>query len=554
MKFESKWWACWLYILALVVFLLVLFGCSLDRFSEFSIVSSSLSSNGIIGTEKEPITLTFTKEIAKPGASSYISIEDDNGSSIGIKCTVDEKAMIILPDEEWKPYTRYWLIIDRGLTDVYGRSLDNNYYIPFQSTDVLLPVSAIIISPEVKNNKIEEEINVFEILFSSPVDKESIERAFSIVPDLDGYFEWIEPEDLSEKEDLISLGYTGDKLIFTPLEPIIPNNVYSVIISEDGLDKSGFHIERFERSFEYKPNTPFPAVDRILVDNEVIFDLSALNQNSGNQSCSQCENIRIENKTFIITYDRAEKSCEVQFEFSEPIDPVSFKEKLSISPSAEFELQWYGQSLAGIRLQENLEIQKYYSIELKNGVESNESILMQYGYLIEIFTGGDFSTFLSFYADDFTTLQINGELFDDDLPVVIDSVQTGKDDEGYFIRIIYTDPAENIDPSSLEAKVDIELLFENPIYVPEIDRATVQDGTTLNFVMGQDPISRDKTGIIQGFNWLASNRCVLNLSGLGNNNIYSFSIMGGESGVIDSHENYMKDDVLYYFKLIIEES
>ena len=86
------------------VFMLSLTGflgssCSFDMFSDFSVVSVNLPENGIIGTERQPVEIVFTKRANKNSAASSIHIETDTSGEINFVMNVDGRKVRLTPEE-----------------------------------------------------------------------------------------------------------------------------------------------------------------------------------------------------------------------------------------------------------------------------------------------------------------------------------------------------------------------------------------------------------------------------------------------------------------------
>jgi len=64
------------------------------------------------------------------------------------------------------------------------------------------------------------------VKFSEPMNKNSVESAFSILPEVNGSFSW-----------------DGDTLIFTPSSPLENVTTYTVVISDNAMSETGVHLE-----------------------------------------------------------------------------------------------------------------------------------------------------------------------------------------------------------------------------------------------------------------------------------------------------------------------
>ncbi|RKY03672.1 MAG: hypothetical protein DRP55_00850, partial [Spirochaetes bacterium] len=196
-----------------------------------------------------------------------------------------------------------------------------------------------------------------------------------------------------------------------------------------------------------------------------------------------------------------------------------------------------------------LALAENYRVELGTNVKSTDGLALKNKYLISGIVLGDYSRYLSFYANSFTELSIDAALSNGGTPVPVTNVTSGLDDDGNFINISYTDPS---DPEDLEATILLTMKFLSDNYIPFIKKDSLQDAVNFSFVAGTNPGTFSKTGNINGYEWISGNECILKVGETGKDNIYHLHISGDSSGVLDNHDNYMKDDIDYYFKLKIQ--
>jgi len=510
-----------------IFILIIIFACSLDTFSNFSVVSVSITENEVIGTEKKEIEIVFTKNVDNKKAEDNIRIEKDSSGEISFKHAILGNHVIITPEEKWLPHERYWLIISKEITDIYGKEMGKDFYLSFQSTDGLLPVSAVLVSPEIFCGILTNETHSIQIAFSSDVDRNSIEREFSISPGIDGYFEW-----------------TSDSSFKYHFEDSLEkNSFYSIQISNNAKDQYGYAIKSFFREFEYYPNQEYPGLNAVILDSLEIF-------NAGDPSTYS-----IEGGYFIIGYDEAEKDLVLRIEFSKPIEKTTFKDNFQVSPFREWHEVWLDEYTIEISFEENLKIDEYYEITINKMIKDMDGLNLQNNYVINMHVNGKNSQFLEFYAEDFTHLSVNSDdvelwLGSSKIDNGVQNVLLEKDNEGYVIKIDYDETkisAEDI--PDIEVKWRVLLRFNDPIYVPVIDQKSLQDSLNFGLIFGNDSYS----GSINSFNWEvgAGNECQVYTGEIGTDNVYFFSIDGGSKGVIDERQNYMEDDIKYFFKVIL---
>jgi len=513
------------------------FSCSFDVFEDFCVVSVSVKRNGVIGTGKQAITVTFSKDIDQDNnqdndqgndqgnAEDNIRIETDSNAQVSIRHDVSNNIVVIEPESSWSPHERFWLIVSKEIEDVYGKQMSRDFYLPFQSTLDLSMAYALISSPEIVNGIVTTEVDSIDIVFNSEVDKQSVQRAFSINPSVNGYFKWTSDSSFSYKLN----------------EKLKKNSFYSVQISDNAEDIYGYRIKSFVRDFEYFPNEEYPVVQKAFAGSSEIF------------SIIDPLTYTIEDGCFIVGYDEAEKDVIVRFEFSKAINKSMIKDNFEVSPFAEWRELWLDESTLEIFFEENLKIDEYYELKLKRTIQDTFGLNLQNDYLFNLHINGENSKFIEFYAANFTDLDIDldgVELWLDGSKIDngVQNVLLEKDDEGYVIKIDYNKLSINqVDLPNIEVRLRIPLKFINqsPISIPVLDKNSLQDSVNFGIVFGNNSYA----GNIQSFNWNTQNECDLDINELTGNNIYFLKINGGINGVIDEEENYMKEDIDYYFKL-----
>ena len=509
------------YLVALTFLILLFSGCSIEGFKEFLVSDISINDGGVIGTDRKGIRLIFDKEVDADSAYDSIRVEEEGNTQVSIDLDIDGKVIFIVPIEKWKPHKRYWLIIDGDIEDKYGKKLRESFYISFKSTDEVLPVSAMVIDPAIKYDVVDENINCVKIAFTNAVDRASIERAFTISPEIEGNFNW----------------QSNRSFNFEFNENPLKNRLYTISITDSGLDANGYPIKEFTRIFEYCPNTEHPEVDSISLDGNLIFDKN------------NPDSYAIEDDTCSIDVGNIEKNFTLRLNFTTSIDKESFENGFEIIPSVNWNASWQDENTVNISFNDNLALAENYRMELGTNVKSMDGLVLKNKYLISGIVLGDYSRYLSFYANSFTELSIDAALSNGGTPVPVTNVTSGLDDDGNFINIIYTDPS---DPEDLEATILLTMRFLSDKYTPYIKKDSLQDAVNFSFVAGTNPGTSSKTGNINGYEWISGNECILKVGETGKDNIYHLHISGGLSGVLDNHDNYMKDDIDYYFKLKIQ--
>jgi hypothetical protein len=515
------------------------FSCSIDTFKDFSVVSLSIPKNGVIGTGKQPIEVVFSKRVNKNSADSSIHVEKDSSGEINFVLKVYGKKVQLTPEEDWVPHERFWLVINKDIADEYGKNMGKDFYFPFQSTGELMPVSAALVLPEIDNGIVSTETEFIEIVFSSGVNSSSLEREFSFSPSVDGFFEWT----------------TSSILRFHFFDKLKKNTLYSVRITDNAMDEDGYKIRSYDTKFEYFPNQSYPEIKEIVCDLNTIFNKE------------DPATFEIEDGNIIIECPDASKNPVLRVVFSDgsgeglpasaaPVDRTVFKENIQIFPDTGWREYWYDDYTVEISFEDALMLAENYEIAVNRGLKNTDGLSLLYRYLIDLQIKGEDSLPLELYADEFTALEIEAEALRDTevIPDIVTILDKNENGGGYTVNV--TGPGLDLQ-ENIEINLEITLRFfyvenENAGIIPIIDKLSLQDSIALSYILG----TGSSTAKISFFEWITDgngeetgNECLVFITGAADEDIYCFSINGGRDGVVDAENNYMKEDIEYFFKV-----
>jgi len=496
-------------------------GCSLETFKEFSVSSVSIAENGEIGTGGQAIEILFTKDVDPLSVEDTLRVETALFSEVSITKSVSGNSVLMTPDQDWQPHTRFWLIVEKDIQDVYGKNMDENFYHPFQSTAEILPVSTLLVSPKVENGIVGSSVDEIVLSFNRDVDLSSVEKAFFISPETQGYFEWA-----SNRECTYHL-----------TEDFLKNSLYTIRITDIARDKSGYSITPFSCSFEYFPNEPLSIVSAVQADGALIY-------NPDDQ-----DTYNMEGDAILVSYDGAEKNSVFRFDFSKEMDATSFRDSIRVAPFTEWHEQWVDARTVWIIFDEDLDLDGYYEISLNRSISDNDGLNLMYDYIIDIHIDGVYSRFIEFYAGGFSDLAVavgDVELWSGGSKIdgAVEDVVLEESTEGSVMTIDY-DEGLILSPEAIEVRLKLPLRFTNPSYIPAIDEESLQDSIHLKYIFGGDVF----IGGIYVFDWTGTNECIVELRDMGSGYVYGFSIRGGASGVIDDQKNYLRKDIEYFFRV-----
>ncbi|MGQ9615550.1 MAG: Ig-like domain-containing protein [Spirochaetota bacterium] len=513
----------------LSIMLFIFSTCSFSLFRDFTVTSISIDENGVIGTGLTEIMIHFSEDVDPESARIAIRIDSDCKGEVSLKIDVSGNMVVLKPYIPWEPHDRFWLIVEKELQNIHGEELGEDFYRCFQSTSELFAISAELIRPRITGGTVEEFTDRFEIVFSGGVIPSSVERAFYLSPETEGYFEWT----------------SSKSFTYHLLKKLNPNCHYTLNIEDGAQDADGFDVEVFHRNFEYYPNQPYPEIERIYASGIEIFD--KLDPSS----------YSLEGGIYLIETSGIEKDLVLRFDFSKPVECSSFANSINVSPFVEWHESWIDERVVEIYFAEPLKPDERYHIRVRKGMEDIEGLSLLYEYYVLFSVDGENSKFLEFYAESFSDLKIeasdlelwvSGAKVNDGVQVVEVIEPSENNNEGFALCIDY-DEEKIGDVSEVEVRFVVPLIFMSLSYTPVVDQRSLQDSIMLQHIAGD----RSFSGSIFSFEWVGINECRVRFGEMGAGGVYHFSINGRQNGVFDSRGNYLEDDINYFFKVLLVE-
>ena len=173
----------------------------------------------------EEVSLNFSTAMDKNLTEAACSLSE-NEVEIPGDFVWEENKMRFLPYKGFSADKKYVFCLQKTAEDMYGNSFSQEWCAEFTTGSDSEPPQFIEASPadlsEINNRRQE-----FSFIFSEPIDPQSFRDAFSILPDLKFYLQWVD-----------------SSVIFHPLEDFESGREYTMTISENLRDKSGNPIDR----------------------------------------------------------------------------------------------------------------------------------------------------------------------------------------------------------------------------------------------------------------------------------------------------------------------
>jgi hypothetical protein len=289
------------YIL-LIIALLFINSCDILRISQFEVTSWSPGEGYHPQPENTEVSLSFSHDPNKASIEKYFTLTG-NGKRLGGTFIWSEKKVVFSPSIPLEINTDYILNLAANANNTKGLSMDNAFNCEFSTRpDNTRPV-LISYSPSLYEEVIEPRAEI-KLEFSLPVPVNTLYDNVSFSPSMTGIWTL----------------YDDNKLaVFTPSEPWIQNNKYTMRFSSSLTDINGMNI-----------GNDFSSVFYSKIDHDIPYLLYAQRITKKGEAVNLVPDKGFPNaaQTLIENQD-VEKDDKFLLVFSEPVDSVTLKNNLS---------------------------------------------------------------------------------------------------------------------------------------------------------------------------------------------------------------------------------
>ncbi len=136
-------------------------------------------------SNKEPLILTFESPLKEDSLNGKININPQVEGDISL--SEDKKQVIFKPKSEFTKNTEYTVTIGKGITNTMGGYIEEDINIAFKTPGYVKLSSS---SPWNGAKDINIATKSISLTFDQPVNKESVEKLWSISPSINGSFSW----------------------------------------------------------------------------------------------------------------------------------------------------------------------------------------------------------------------------------------------------------------------------------------------------------------------------------------------------------------------------
>jgi hypothetical protein len=449
------------------------------------------------------VWVEFNNPVNKQGVEQYFSLTNESGRVSGIFQWVSGSKFYFDPFAEFTTGSRYVIGMPYSVRDENGNSMEQDFISEFYvGNDNIKPtiVTSDPLYTEGGTTNVDPNIAEISITFSEAMNKMLTENAFSISPDIPGYFAW----------------YDGDtRLAYVLTSGLDDSTQYRVTMSSTAEDISGNRL-----------NTTYQLV--FITGNDFTQpEISGISDDS--MSPPPYWDVDIIN-TGVSRFSM------IYIDFSEPMDQYVTESAFSITPYVNGTFTWSTPQRMVYNPTTQFDSDTVYSISISKSAMDQHGLNIRNEYDISFKTNAPDSQLISI-ADMYGSCD-NGnnyaytQLYDGvppaDWPIWVDmgdpANQALNKEKDYYFKVRFKNDSGIValDPYSLIDNVVIE----------PYDPATIADIL----------FSGDKTEATILFDGLANNQA-------GSTPIlYRVTFAGGNGGIKDKNGNSLKENFIFEFK------
>jgi len=466
--------------------------------------------NGAVGVNKETdVEVQFSSDVNHSDVEEMFILECAEKRISGKFSWVSGKRFVFTPDTVLEKNGRYMITLLREIRDKEGNTMAYSFLSDFYIGDDFVNPEIVSSYPQYNSGTTLDVAIDRDIIidFSRSMNRQKTQAAFSISPEVAGYFVW------SESTPALA----DSRLEYRLTEKMDYGRVYRLKVNEYAEDSTGNRT-----GYEYCVNfltgndTVPPAIDVIEYNDCVPGTDNVIYPGTVRHGVSRRGPITIR--------------------FTEPMNRQSVEKAVTIRPSAQGTFDWHSDSRVDFIPFESFEPETLYSFSIDASCRDINGLHMRSAYAVQFKTDALDSLFVRIGK---VSGSYNNSVYTDLRRSWPASIEMGPaDNTSYYIRIEFM---SSIDPE-LPARMEKYSVFDNII----IETFQAADGNTNDL---------HSPAVISDISWLAGsdNTVIIKIGGMTNRAIspsalYRMTLAGGKSGVVDRSGNYMKEDFVIEFR------
>lgn len=463
---------------------------------------------GIAGTAT--IEIEFSGEVNKNDVEELFVLEYGTEKITGQYTWASNSRFTFTPLDDLEKNGRYSITVPREIRDSDGNTMGSDFLSDFYiGEDFVNPVVVASVPQFTLGATTDVAINQnISIDFSKSMNRERTQAAFSLSPDVSGYFVWSEAVP----------GMADSRLEYRLTKPMQYGKIYKLKLTEDAEDSAGN-----KTGLEY-------TVNFITGNDTTPPEVSSIEYFDGDTSLYNAIQPGI-------VSTRVSKNGPIMVTFSEPMDRQSVEKAITITPSVSGSFEWLSDIAVRFNPLDSFEPETMYQVAVETSCKDQNGLMLAERYAVEFLTNADDSLFIKTGEVSGSNDNINYSVFGSNWPVGIEMGDEAN--HRYYIRIRFMSSiAENI-PA-------------------EMQKYSIYDKVIVDTYNNVDDSTTDlpDSAYISDISWDAAddNTVVIQLGGMTNYAsgqlpaLYRLIITGGKTGIKDVNGNYMQDDFIIEFR------
>lgn len=449
------------------------------------------------------VEIGFSASVNRTDVEDNFSLRNGDGTVSGSFTWPSDSSFIYTPTVPMSKNGRYAIGLTRSIRDSDGNTMDSDFISEFYvGSDFTTPFITSSIPESSPGALTSVPVNQSIVLnFTKSMNRESVEKNFSISPNVSGYFVWSE----------CTAGLSHSRLEYVLLAEMEYGKLYTFTVSQSAEDSAGNRMNRDYRVNFITGNdfTP-PSIEKI-------YDFS--------DPSSEWDPAQLNNGI--------SKNVTIGMEFTEAMDRQSVERAFSIIPQVQGNFIWNGDSVE-FKPSRNLNPETRYQISVDTSAKNINGLKLSSKYTVEIITDNP-----------------------DSLYVKPGAVR-GSNHDGDFIDLPSAWPRiidMGGDPANTSYYLEIGFFSDSTLSDPaEMTKYSIYDNLLIEtFKSAADSSGLHDSARIGNVEWVSGNTARIRIDGMTNKGtqvpaLYRLTVAGGENGVTDTKKNYMENDFVIEFR------
>ena len=471
-------------------------------------VESCTPVNGATGVNTDiMIQVKFSGEVNRSDAEELFVLENSDIQITGRFTWYSGKNFVFTPSTVLEKNGRYTITLPREIRDKDGNTMGSDFLSDFYVGDDFVNPSVVSSSPAYSvgatlDVAIDQDITID---FSKSMNRDKTQSAFSLSPEVSGYFAWGEAVP----------GLADSRLEYRLTKDMEYGKLYKLKITGDAEDTAGNrtgadYIVNFVTGND---TTPPEILEILYVDGDAATP---------------------DHLEPAIVKHGVSKNGPVTIRFNEAMDRQSVEKAITITPAVTGYFDWHSDFEVDFRPTECFEPETLYQLAVETSCRDINGLHLASRYAVEFNTDADDSLLVK--AGDVSGCIDNASYTALGAAWPADIEMGDAANDSYYIRIQFMSSIADSIPAVMQKYSIFDKVIVETLQSADGGTATLHD-----------------SAIISDISWASESAVVIQINGMTNDAadipaLYRLTVTGGKTGIKDQNGNYMKEDFVIEFK------